>query len=127
MLRLFKMAAAAGKRNNSDHMEVSDMNSKLKDSGVEFLFKAVLSLETMEECYDFFEDLCTVPELKAMSQRLIVAKMLSEKKVYSEIVSQTGASTATISRVNRSLNYGCDGYEFVFQRIDAEADKEKEE
>lgn len=93
------------------------MNAKLKDAGVEFLFQAVLSLETVEECYNFFEDLCTVPELKAMSQRLAVAKMLSEKKVYSEIVNETGASTATISRVNRSLNYGSDGYELVFERI----------
>ena len=102
------------------------MNAKLKDAGVEFLFQAVLSLESMEECYNFFEDLCTVPELKAMSQRLAVAKMLSEKKVYSEIVSKTGASTATISRVNRSLNYGSDGYELVFKRIRAkEKGKEK--
>ena len=102
------------------------MNAKLKDAGVEFLFQAVLSLESMEECYNFFEDLCTVPELKAMSQRLAVAKMLSEKKVYSEIVSETGASTATISRVNRSLNYGSDGYELVFKRIRAEEEKGKE-
>ncbi len=102
------------------------MNAKLKDTGVEFLFQAVLSLETMEECYNFFEDLCTVPELKAMSQRLVVAKMLSEKKVYSEIVSETGASTATISRVNRSLNYGCDGYELVFDRIRRKGEKEQD-
>ena len=96
------------------------MNTKLKDTGVEFLFEAILALETKEECYNFFEDLCTVPELKAMSQRLAVAKMLSEKKVYSEIVSETGASTATISRVNRSLNYGC---ELVFNRLQEEKDK----
>ena len=99
------------------------MNTKLKDTGVEFLFEAILALETKEECYNFFEDLCTVPELKAMSQRLAVAKMLSEKKVYSEIVSETGASTATISRVHRSLNYGCDGYELVFNRLQEEKDK----
>ena len=99
------------------------MNTKLKDTGVEFLIEAILALETKEECYNFFEDLCTVPELKAMSQRLAVAKMLSEKKVYSEIVSETGASTATISRVNRSLNYGCDGYELVFNRLQEEKDK----
>ena len=82
------------------------MNGKLKDSNVDFLFKAVLALENIDECYDFFEDLCTVTELKALSQRIVVAKMLSDKQVYSEIVSKTGASTATISRVNRSLNYG---------------------
>lgn len=93
------------------------MNGKLKDSNVDFLFKAVLALENIDECYDFFEDLCTVLELKALSQRLQVAKMLSEHHVYNDIVSATGASTATISRVNRSLNYGCDGYDIVFKRM----------
>ncbi|MBP3322656.1 MAG: TrpR-like protein, YerC/YecD [Clostridia bacterium] len=94
------------------------MNSKLQDKNIDFLFEAILKLESMEECYQFFEDLCTVPELKAMSQRLAVAKMLSQKRVYSEIVAETGASTATISRVNRSLIYGCDGYALVFGRMD---------
>lgn len=93
------------------------MNDKLKDVNIDFLFRAILSLKDESECYSFFEDLCTVPELKAMSQRLQVAKMLEEHKVYSDIVSQTGASTATISRVNRSLNYGSDGYEIVFKRL----------
>ena len=93
------------------------MNSKLKDMNVDYLFKAILSLETLEECYNFFEDLCTVPELKALSQRLHVAKMLEDRHVYSDIVNETGASTATISRVNRSLNYGCDGYRVVFERL----------
>ncbi len=94
------------------------MNDKLKNDSTDLLFKAILSLKNEEECYKFFEDLCTVPELKSMSQRLVVAKMLTEKKVYSDIVTKTGASTATISRVNRSLIYGCDGYEMVFSRID---------
>lgn len=93
------------------------MNEKLKELNIDFLFEAILALENPEDCYQFFEDLCTVPELKAMSQRLHVAKMLSENRVYSDIVSETGASTATISRVNRSLNYGCDGYEMVFKRM----------
>ncbi len=93
------------------------MNDKLKGFNVEFLFKAILKLKTMEECYDFFEDLCTVQELRALGQRLQVAKMLSENKVYSDIVSETGASTATISRVNRSLHYGSDGYAIVFDRL----------
>lgn len=93
------------------------MNSKLKDMGVDALFDAVLTLKNREECYAFFEDLCTVPELKAMSQRYIVAAMLRQKKVYSDIVRETGASTATISRVNRSLTYGCDGYDMVFERL----------
>ena len=93
---------------------------------MDFLFKSILSLKTVEECYDFFEDLCTVPELKAMSQRLVVAHMLSTKRVYSEIVAETGASTATISLVNRSLNYGCDGYELVFGRLAEQEEKEQE-
>ena len=93
------------------------MNNKLQNENMDFLFKAILSLETLEECYDFFEDLCTVQELKTLSQRIVVAKMLSEKSVYTDIVEQTGASTATISRVNRSLKYGCDGYDKIFERI----------
>lgn len=96
------------------------MNNKLKDNDVDFLFQAVLALNNMEECYDFFEDLCTVQELKALAQRIVVAKMLSDKRVYTDIVSETGASTATISRVNRSLHYGCDGYAKVFERLEAE-------
>ena len=96
-----------------------EMHEKIKDPNVDFLFKAILELKNMDECYDFFEDLCTVTELKALSQRIVVAKMLRDNKVYSDIVEQTGASTATISRVNRSLRYGCDGYENLFLRIDA--------
>ena len=93
------------------------MSDKLKDKNVDFLFEAILKLQTLDECYDFFEDLCTVQELKTLSQRIVVAKMLSEKCVYTDIVEQTGASTATISRVNRSLQYGCDGYDKIFERI----------
>lgn len=96
------------------------MNAKLKELNVEYLFQAILKLENMEECYKFFEDLCTVPELKALSQRLLVAKMLDDHRVYSDIVAETGASTATISRVNRSLNYGSDGYRIVFERLEKE-------
>ncbi len=98
------------------------MARKLQDDNLDYLFKAILALENAEECYDFFEDLCTIQELKAISQRLVVAKMLSEKCVYTDIVNATGASTATISRVNRSLQYGCDGYDKIFERI-----REKEE
>lgn len=93
------------------------MNTKLKKLNLEFLFSAILVLETEEDCYRFFEDLCTVQELKAFAQRLQVAKMLDEEQVYSEIVSETGASTATISRVNRALTYGSDGYKTVFERL----------
>lgn len=94
------------------------MNSKIKDDHLDYLFKAILSLESIEECYDFFEDLCTVAEIKAMSQRMHVAKMLKAHYVYSEIVSNTGASTATISRVNRCLNYGSGGYSKLLDRLE---------
>jgi len=101
-----------------DPLRGTTMNNKINDKNLDFLFQAVLALENMEECYTFFEDLCTVQELKALSQRLVVAKMLSEKRVYSDIVRETGASTATISRVNRSLNYGSDGYQAIFERLE---------
>ena len=97
------------------------MNSKIKSKETDFLFEAILKLKNEEECYQFFEDLCTVNELKAMSQRLVVAKMLSEGRVYSDIVDATGASTATISRVKRSLEYGYDSYTMVFERIGEES------
>ncbi len=100
------------------------MSRKINDPNLDFLFKAVLSLENIDEGYDFFEDLCTVQELKALSQRIVVAKMLSEKCVYTDIVSETGASTATISRVNRSLQYGCDGYDKIFERIRESEDEQ---
>lgn len=94
------------------------MNEKLKNQDFDNLFKAILLLENVEECYDFFEDLCTMQELKSISQRLHVAKLLSENKVYNDIVKETGASTATISRVNRTLHYGNDGYKTLFQRME---------
>lgn len=93
---------------------------KLKDKNTDLLFEAILTLENVEECYDFFEDICTVKEIKSIAQRFVVAKMLTEKRVYSDIVNETGASTATISRVNRSLNYGNDGYQLVFGRMKKE-------
>ena len=82
------------------------------------LFQAIMKLETIEECSNFFEDLCTISELRAMEQRFQVAAMLDEGRIYSDIAKETGASTATISRVNRSLNYGNDGYELVFGRME---------
>lgn len=93
------------------------MNKKIKTEAVDHLFDAIMCLETKEECYSFFEDLCTVNELLSLSQRFEVATMLRAKKTYLEIAEKTGASTATISRVNRSLNYGNDGYEMVFERM----------
>ena len=93
------------------------MNSKLKTEPVEHLFDAILTLETKEDCYKFFEDVCTIKELLAMAQRYEVAKLLDEKLTYLDIADRTGASTATISRVNRSLIYGEDGYEMVFSNL----------
>lgn len=94
------------------------MAFKLQDQNADDFFRAILSLENPDECYKFFEDLCTIKELQAMIQRFNVAKMLSEGMLYSEIVAQTGASTATISRVNRSLAYGSDGYKCVLERLE---------
>ena len=92
------------------------MGKKKKTESIDFLFEAILCLKNKEECYTFFEDICTINELLSMTQRFEVAKMLREEKTYLEIAEKTGASTATISRVNRSLNYGNDGYEMVFER-----------
>ena len=94
------------------------MNEKIKTDAVDYLFEAILCLETKEECYSFFADLCTVNELLSLSQRFEVAAMLKERKTYLGIAEKTGASTATISRVNRSLNYGNDGYELVLSRME---------
>ena len=94
------------------------MNKKIRTDAVDHLFDAILCLENKEECYNFFEDLCTVNELLSLSQRFEVATMLRERRTYLEIAEKTGASTATISRVNRSLNYGTDGYELVFKRME---------
>ena len=93
------------------------MSSKLKDSNIDYLFKAILSLENEDECYNFFQDLCTVSELQEMSKRLVAADMLNNNSVYTEIVEKTGLSTATISRVNRCLKYGNDGYTALLERI----------
>lgn len=96
------------------------MSKKIRTESVDYLFEAILSLENKEECYTFFEDVCTINELLSLSQRMEVAKMLRGHKTYLEIAEKTGASTATISRVNRSLNYGNDGYDMVFARIPEE-------
>ena len=99
------------------------MNNKIKTESTDKLFDAILTLQNKEECYSFFEDLCTVNEIISLSQRFAVAQMLKEKKTYLDIAAKTGASTATISRVNRSLIYGCDGYDMVFKRMNKESDK----
>lgn len=94
-----------------------NMNQKIHTDAVSYLFEAVLSLKSEEECYTFFEDICTINELLSLAQRFEVAGMLRAGKTYLDIAEKTGASTATISRVNRSLNYGNDGYDMVFNRI----------
>jgi len=93
------------------------VNAKLKDELTDSLFIAILKLNNIEECYNFFEDICTVSEIKALAQRLEVAKMLDENQTYTEIAQKTGASTATISRVNKSLIYGADGYRTILNRL----------
>ncbi len=92
-------------------------NPKLRDAFSDQLCQAVLALESVEECYQFFEDICTISELKALSQRLEVARMLKNGHTYDDIVARTGASTATISRVKRCLNYGADGYKIILDRL----------
>jgi TrpR-related protein YerC/YecD len=91
--------------------------SKLRDDDMDALFRAVLSLETQEDCYRFFEDLCTIGELQAISQRYAVARLLRQGETYTAIAEKTGASTATISRVNRCLVYGAAGYRTVLDKL----------
>ncbi len=95
---------------------------KLRDEAVDRLFTAVLSLQNMEDCYRFFDDLCTVGEIKSLAQRLEVARMLRRGDTYHQIEQGTGASTATISRVKRCLHYGSDGYQTVLQRIENDSE-----
>ncbi|MEJ8785683.1 TrpR-like protein YerC/YecD [Peptoniphilus sp. EMRHCC_23] len=92
-------------------------SSKIQSESMDALFDAILSLENREECYRFFEDICTIKELKAISQRLEVVKLLVSDQTYHAIEQETGASTATISRINRALNYGADGYHLVLKRL----------
>ena len=94
------------------------MNEKLKDPHIDRLFEAILLLDNVEECYRFFEDICTIAEIKALGQRLEVARLLREGRTYNDISELTGASTATISRVNRCLNYGADGYNMILDRLE---------
>jgi TrpR-related protein YerC/YecD len=103
---------------------VLSMSKNIRTPAVDHLFEAILCLKNAEECYTFFEDICTVNELLSLSQRFEVARMLRNHNTYLEIAEKTGASTATISRVNRSLNYGNDGYDMVFSRMKSmESDK----
>ena len=99
-------------------MAILSANPKLKDHLSDQLFDAILSLNNNEECYQFFEDICTVSELKSLAQRLEVARMLQTGHTYDDIVARTGASTATISRVKRCLHYGADGYKTILERLE---------
>ena len=94
--------------------------SKLQTPEVDQFLKGILMLEDLEEAYRFFEDICTVSELRSIAQRFDVAKMLREGMTYTSIAEKTGASTATISRVNRALQFGCDGYRLVFDKVDGQ-------
>jgi TrpR-related protein YerC/YecD len=97
--------------------KMSGHDSKIKSDEMELFFNAILKLENIEECYKFFEDVATINEVKALAQRIHVARLLSEKNTYTEIGEITGASTATISRINRCLNYGSDGYKLILGRL----------
>ena len=94
--------------------------SKLQSEELTSLFEAVLELRDLEDCYRFFEDICTISELRSIAQRLDVARMLREGMTYTSIAEKTGASTATISRVNRSLQFGSDGYRLVFEKMETQ-------
>lgn len=102
-------------------------SSKIEDKNMDELFDAILSLKNKEECYRFFEDICTIKELKAISQRLEVVKLLVTDNTYHAIEQETGASTATISRINRALHYGADGYNLVLKRLGYLSESEKED
>lgn len=93
------------------------MATQRRDPSKDYLFEAILSLETIDDCYNFFDDLCTIKELEEMAKRMCGAKMLDENKVYTEITEKTGLSTATISRINRCLKYGSDGYTEILRRL----------
>ncbi|WP_353093220.1 YerC/YecD family TrpR-related protein [Tissierella praeacuta] len=94
-----------------------EFNSKIKSDQVDKFFEAILLLDNKEECYRFFEDICTIKEIQAIAQRLEVAKLLKANKTYNEIEADTGASTATISRINRALNYGAEGYNIILRKL----------
>lgn len=101
------------------------MANKFKDEKVDYLFKAILTLESVEDCYAFFEDLCTISEIQEMSRRIHAAKLLRDDRVYADIAAQTGLSTATISRVNRCLKYGSDGYIKAIEAVERREKRNK--
>ncbi|HEV2358302.1 MAG TPA: YerC/YecD family TrpR-related protein [bacterium] len=104
-------------RGRGRRRERAVVNPKLRGRDTDALFRAVLQLRTADECYRFFEDLCTIGELKALAQRFAVARMLADGRTYEQVAEGTGASSATISRVSRFLTYGADGYALVLDRL----------
>ena len=102
------------------------MNNKIKSAFADKLFEYILTMKTVDECYQLFEDLCTVHEINAIAQRMAVAEMLDRKCTYIEIAEKTGATTATISRVNRALTYGTDGYKLAIDRLNEKNSKKNE-
>ncbi len=117
--RFYEFSVLKCNSNESATKGDNAMSKKIRTEAVDYLFQGILSLEDEEECYTFFEDICTINELKALSQRLQVAKMLRAGDSYEKIVEETGASTATISRVKRCLVYGADGYTLALDRLGA--------
>ena len=101
------------------------MNKRIKKERYTEMYEAILQMNSVEECMKFFDDLCTVTELQAMEQRYQVATLLHQGMIYNDILAATGASSATISRVNRSLQYGADGYAMAFERLDKQRGGEK--
>ncbi|MDR5586201.1 MULTISPECIES: YerC/YecD family TrpR-related protein [Clostridium] len=97
---------------------MSSSDSKIKSEELDLFFKGILELENIDECYNFFEDVATINEIKSLAQRFYVAMLLNSKKTYTEIAEATGASTATISRVNRCLNYGSNGYKTILEKLE---------
>ena len=106
-----------GKKEGTIDMEENTMNKPERDPKLDFLFNAILTMQDIDECYEFFEDLCTASEIQEMSRRIMAAKMLQSNKVYAEIAEETGLSTATISRVNKCLKYGKEGYLKALERL----------
>ncbi|MGL4876020.1 MAG: YerC/YecD family TrpR-related protein [Clostridium sp.] len=104
---------------------MSILDLKLKNDEIDLFFNAILELKDIEECYKFFEDVATINEIKSLAQRIHVAQLLKDKNTYTEIIEKTGASTATISRVNRAYNYGTEGYKVVLDRLEEKRKKNK--
>ena len=120
--RLFFLRGLCYNKKTEGHVEVHMLDERIRNEQVDDLAEAMLAIQNREEAYLFFEDIFTIKELQAVAQRLAVARMLRQKVTYQEIAEKTGASTATISRVNRSLTYGAGGYQLVLGRMPQDED-----